>query len=160
MYLLLFAILSHEAFVADIGEEKAFVDGDVGGVLVGGGLGGALVGVPFTSHVRLTTLIFVVVSLLFHLPLPFLIIVPVTITCIWTFSNKMIGLTTLVANPLRAWFVVLPLSLFEDLPEALDDKSHLLVVELGGVNWESTCWCRLFLLFFRCFECNGVAPWV
>ena len=34
MYLLLFAILSHEAFVADIGEEKAFVDGDVGGVLV------------------------------------------------------------------------------------------------------------------------------
>jgi hypothetical protein len=39
------------------------------------------------------------------------------------------------------------------LLEALDDKSHLLIVELGGVNWEST-WCRLFLLLFRCFECN------
>jgi hypothetical protein len=30
--------------VADVGEEEAFVDGDVGGVLVGG-VGGALVGV-------------------------------------------------------------------------------------------------------------------
>jgi hypothetical protein len=68
----------------------------------------------------------------------------------------MIGLTTLVANPLGTGFVVLPLSLLEDLPEALDDKSHLLVVELGGVDWESTCWFRLFLLFFHCFECNGL----
>jgi hypothetical protein len=51
MYLLLFAILSHEAIVADVGEEKAFIDGDVGGVLVGG-VGGALVGVPFPPHVR------------------------------------------------------------------------------------------------------------
>jgi hypothetical protein len=33
--------------VAEVGEEEAFVDGDVGGVLVGGGVGGALVGVPF-----------------------------------------------------------------------------------------------------------------
>jgi hypothetical protein len=32
--------------VADVGEEKPFVDGDVGGVLVEGGVGGALVGVP------------------------------------------------------------------------------------------------------------------
>jgi hypothetical protein len=32
--------------VADVGEEEAHVDGDVGGVLVGGGVGGALVGVP------------------------------------------------------------------------------------------------------------------
>jgi hypothetical protein len=39
MYLLLFAILGHETFVADVGEEKAFVDGDVGGVLIGGGVG-------------------------------------------------------------------------------------------------------------------------
>jgi hypothetical protein len=31
MYLLSFAILSLEAFVVDVGEEKAFVDGDVGG---------------------------------------------------------------------------------------------------------------------------------
>jgi hypothetical protein len=32
--------------VADVGEEEALGDGDVGGVLVGGGVGGALVGVP------------------------------------------------------------------------------------------------------------------
>jgi hypothetical protein len=43
MYLLVFAILGHETFVADVGEEKTFVDGDVGGVFVGGGVGGALV---------------------------------------------------------------------------------------------------------------------
>jgi hypothetical protein len=35
--------------VADVGEDEAFVDGDVGGVLVGGGVGGALVGVPFPT---------------------------------------------------------------------------------------------------------------
>jgi hypothetical protein len=35
--------------VADVGEEEAFVDGDVGGVLIGGGVGGALVGVPFPT---------------------------------------------------------------------------------------------------------------
>jgi hypothetical protein len=55
VYLLLFAVLSHEVFVADIGEEKALVDGDVGGVLVKGGVGGALIGVPFPPHVRLAT---------------------------------------------------------------------------------------------------------
>jgi hypothetical protein len=37
--------------VANVREEKAFLDGDVGGVLVGGGVGGALVGVPFPSYV-------------------------------------------------------------------------------------------------------------
>jgi hypothetical protein len=37
--------------VADVGEEEAFGDGDVGGVLVGGGVGGALIGVPFSTHV-------------------------------------------------------------------------------------------------------------
>jgi hypothetical protein len=148
MYLLLLAILSHDAFVvvADVGEEKAFVDGDVGGV---GGVGGALVGVSFPPHVRLSTLLLVVVSFLFHLLLPFLVVVPVTITCIWTFSNKMTELTTLVVDPLRTGFGVLPLPLLEDLSEALDDKSHLLIVELGGVDWESTCWCRLFLLFLE-----------
>jgi hypothetical protein len=36
--------------VADVGEEEAFVDDDVGGVLVGG-VGGALIGVPFLTHV-------------------------------------------------------------------------------------------------------------
>jgi hypothetical protein len=33
---LLFAVLSHETLVADVREGEAFVDGDVGGVLVGG----------------------------------------------------------------------------------------------------------------------------
>jgi hypothetical protein len=103
---------------------------------------------------RLSTLL-LVVPLLLHLFLPLLIVVPVTITCIWTFSYKVIGLTTLLANPLGAGFVVLSLPLLEDLSEALDDKSHLLIVELGDVNWKST-WCRLFLLLFRCFECNGL----
>jgi hypothetical protein len=37
--------------VADIGKEKAFGDGDVGGVLVGGGVGGAFVRIPFPTHV-------------------------------------------------------------------------------------------------------------
>jgi hypothetical protein len=77
MYLLHFAILGHETFVANVGEEKTFVDGNVDGVLVGGGVGGALVRVPFSSYVRLATLLLVVVSLLL---LSFLVVVPVTIT--------------------------------------------------------------------------------
>jgi hypothetical protein len=36
--------------VADVGEEESFGDGDVGSVLVGGGVGGALVGVPLAAH--------------------------------------------------------------------------------------------------------------
>jgi hypothetical protein len=79
MYLLL-VVLSHEAFVANVGEEKAFVDGDVGGILTGGGVCGALVRVPFSSHVRLTTLL--VVFFLLYLLLPFLVVVPVIVTCI------------------------------------------------------------------------------
>jgi hypothetical protein len=120
--------------VADVREEKAFVDGDVGGILVVGGVGGALVGVPFPPYVCLASLLLVVVSFLLHLLLPFLVGVPVTMTCIWIFSNKMTGLSTPVANPLGARFVVIPLPLFEDLPEALNDKSHLLVANLGGVH--------------------------
>jgi hypothetical protein len=58
--------------VADVEEEKAFVDGDVGGVLIGGGVGGALVRVPFLPHVRLATLLLIVVPFLFHLLLSFL----------------------------------------------------------------------------------------
>ena len=50
----------------------------------------------------------------------------------------MTGLTTLVAHFLRAGFVVLPPPLLEDLAEALDDERHLLIVELGGINGEST----------------------
>jgi hypothetical protein len=55
--------------VADVGEEEALVDGDVGGVLVGGGVSGALVGVPFPTHVGIATLLFVVPLLLLLLPL-------------------------------------------------------------------------------------------
>jgi hypothetical protein len=36
--------------VADVGEEEAFGDGNVCGVLVGGGVGGALVGVPLPAN--------------------------------------------------------------------------------------------------------------
>jgi hypothetical protein len=143
MYLLLFVVLSHEALGADIGEEKAFVDGDVGGVLVGGGVGGALIEVPFPPHVRLAILLLVIPFPL-HFLLPFLVIVPVPVSCIWTFCNEVTGLTTPIAHPLGIGLVVLPLPLFEDLSKALNDKSHLLVVELGGVDWKST-WCRLVL---------------
>jgi hypothetical protein len=50
----------------------------------------------------------------------------------------MTGLTTFIAHPLGVGFVILPPPLLEDLTEALDDERHLLVVELGGVNWKST----------------------
>jgi hypothetical protein len=80
--------------VADVGEEKPFVDGDVGGVLVRGRVGGALVGVSFPPHVRLATLLLVVVPIISHLLLPFLVVVHVTVTCTWTFCNKVTGLTT------------------------------------------------------------------
>jgi hypothetical protein len=39
--------------VADVGEEEALGDGDVGGVLVGGGVGGALVRVPLEREMCL-----------------------------------------------------------------------------------------------------------
>jgi hypothetical protein len=67
----------------------------------------------------------------------------------------MAALATFVAHPLGAGFVVLPPPLFEDLTEALDDERHLLIVELGGVDGEPTL-CRLFFLFFRRFECDGL----
>jgi hypothetical protein len=151
MYLLLFPVLCHETFVADIGEEKSLVDGDDGGVLVGGGVGGALVGVPFLPHVRLATLLLVVL-LLFLLPL--LVFVPVTFTRIWTFSNKVTGLTIPVAHPFGVGLVVLSPPLLEDLAKAFDDERHLLIVALGGVDWKPT-WCRL-LLFLRCLKYNGL----
>jgi hypothetical protein len=65
--------------VADVVEEEAFVDGDVGGVLVGGGVGGALVRVLFPPHVRLSTLLLVILLFL-HLFLPLLVVVPVIVT--------------------------------------------------------------------------------
>jgi hypothetical protein len=50
--------------VADVGEEKTLVDSDVCGVLVGGGAGGALVGVPLPANMGIAAL-FLVVPLLF-----------------------------------------------------------------------------------------------
>jgi hypothetical protein len=114
--------------VADVGEEEALVDDDVDGILVGGGVGGALIRVPFLTYVDIAALL-LVVSLLFLLPL--LVFAPVTITRHWTFNHKMTGLTTFVAHPFGAGFVVLPPPLLEDLAEALDDERHILVVKLG-----------------------------
>jgi hypothetical protein len=122
--------------VADVGEEEALVDGDVGAVLVGGGVGGALIGVPFPTHVGIAALLLVIYLLL--LLLPPLVVIPVTVTRHSAFSDKMIGLTTFVAHFLGVGFVILPPLLFEDLVEALDDKRHFLVVELGGVDGEPT----------------------
>jgi hypothetical protein len=133
---LLFVVLCHEAFVADVGEEESLDDGDVGSILVEGGVGGDLVGVPFPTHVGIAAL-HLVISLLLLLLSP-LVVAPVTITRHMTFCNKMTGLTTLVAHPLGAGFVVLPPPLLEDLTEALDDERHLLIVELGGVDGEPT----------------------
>ena len=64
--------------MVDVGEEKAFGDGDVCGVLVGGGVGGALVGVPLSSNMGIAAL-FLVVPLLFS-PLSLLVVAPVTVT--------------------------------------------------------------------------------
>jgi hypothetical protein len=76
LYLLFLAVLCHEALAADVGEEEAFGDGDVGGVLVGGGVGGAFVGIPFPTYMGITALLLVVLLI----PPPLLVITPVTIT--------------------------------------------------------------------------------
>jgi hypothetical protein len=136
LYLLLLDVLYHEAFVADVGEEESLVDGDVGSILVGGGVSGALVGVPFPTYMGIAALLLVVPILL--LLLPPLVIVPVTITRHRAFSDKMTGLTTFVAHPFGMGFVVFPLPLLEDLAKALDDERHFLIVELGGVDGEPT----------------------
>jgi hypothetical protein len=117
--------------VVDVGEEEAFGDGDVGGVLVGGGVGGALVGVPLPANMGITALLLVISLLLL---LPPLVVIPVTITRQRTFSDKMTGLTTFVAHLLGAGLIVFPPPLLEDLAKALDDERHLLIVELGGVD--------------------------
>ena len=64
--------------MADVGEEESFVDGDVGGVLVGGRVGGALVGVPLPANMGIAALLLVVLLLLLSSPL--LVVAPVTIT--------------------------------------------------------------------------------
>jgi hypothetical protein len=69
VYLLFLAVLSHETLLADVGEEKALVDGDVSGVLVGGGVGGALIRVPFSTYVGVAALLLIVHLIFFLLPL-------------------------------------------------------------------------------------------
>jgi hypothetical protein len=86
--------------VVDFGEEETFVDGDVGVVLVVGGVGGALIGVPFPTHVGIVALLLIV--LLLFLPPSLLVVAPVTVTRDRTFCYKVTGLTTLVANLLGA----------------------------------------------------------
>jgi hypothetical protein len=142
---------SHEALVANVGEEKSLCDGDVGGVLVVGGVARAFVGVPLATDMGIAALLLVVPLLLLSSPL--LVIAPVIVTRNRTFSYKVTGLTTLVANLLGAGLVIFPPPLLEDLAEAFDDKRHFLVVELGGVDGCST-WCRILLLFLRRLECN------
>jgi hypothetical protein len=105
--------------VADVGEEKTLGDIDVCGVLVGGGVSGVLVGVPLPANMGIAALLLVVPLLL--LPLSLLVVIPVTITRQRTFSDKMIGLTTFVANLLGTGLVVFPLPLLEDLANAFDD---------------------------------------
>jgi hypothetical protein len=128
--LLLFAVLCHEALVADVGEEKSLGDGDVSGVLVGGGVARAFVGVPLPTNMGIAALPFVVSLLLLSSPL--LVVAPVTVTRYRTFCNKVTGLTTFVTHFLGAGFVVLPPPLFEDLAKALDDE--LRAPRGGGVN--------------------------
>jgi hypothetical protein len=139
--------------VAEVGEEKAFGDGDVCGVLVEGGVGGALVGVPLPENMGIAALLLVVPILFSSLSL--LVVASVTITRQRAFSDKMTGLTTFVANLLGTGLVISPLLLLVDLAKALDDERHFLVVELGGVDGKPT-WCRFFLLFLRCFEGDGL----
>jgi hypothetical protein len=126
--------------VADVGEEESFGDGDIGGVLVGGGVGGALVGVPLPANMGIAAL---------------LLVVPLTITRQRAFSDKMTGLTTFVANLFGAGLVVFPPPLLEDLSKALDDERHILIIELGGIDGDPTRR-RVFFLLLRCLECNGL----
>jgi hypothetical protein len=65
----------------------------------------------------------------------------------------MIGLTTFVAHPFGAGFVVLPPAMLEDLAQALNDGRHFLIVELGGVDGKPTL-CRLLSLLSCRLECD------
>jgi hypothetical protein len=53
--------------MADVGEEKTLVDDDVGGILIGG-VGEALIGVPFPTYMGIAALLLVVSLLLLLLP--------------------------------------------------------------------------------------------
>jgi hypothetical protein len=54
--------------VADVGEEETLVDGDVCGVLVGEGVGGALIGVPLPTNMGIAALLLVIFFFSFLLP--------------------------------------------------------------------------------------------
>ena len=75
--------------MADVGEEKPFGDGDFCGVLVGGGVGGALVGVPLPANMGITALL-LVVPLIFS-SLSLLVVAPVTVTRNRTFCYKVVA---------------------------------------------------------------------
>jgi hypothetical protein len=62
--------------VADVGEEESLGDDDVGGILVGGRVGGALIGVPLATYMGIAASLLVVSFLLF--PLSLLVVAPVT----------------------------------------------------------------------------------
>jgi hypothetical protein len=64
--------------VADVGDEKSFGDGDVGGVLVIGGVARAFVGIPLPTNMGIAALLLVVPFLLLSSSL--LVIAPVTVT--------------------------------------------------------------------------------
>jgi hypothetical protein len=64
--------------VADVGEDESFGDGDVGGVLVRGGVGVALVGVPLAAHMGIATPLLVIPLILS--PLALLVVIPITVT--------------------------------------------------------------------------------
>jgi hypothetical protein len=55
--------------VANVVEEKSLGDGDVGGVLVVGGVARAFVGVPLATNMGIASLLFVVPFLLLSSPL-------------------------------------------------------------------------------------------
>jgi hypothetical protein len=82
--------------VADVGEEESLGDGDVGDVLVVGGVARAFVEVPFPTNMGIAALLLVVSPLLLSSLL--LVVAPVTVTRYRTFCNKMTGLTTFVAH--------------------------------------------------------------
>jgi hypothetical protein len=56
--------------VADVWEEKSLGDGDVGGVLVVGGVARAFIGVPLTTNMGIAALLLVVPLLLPFLSSP------------------------------------------------------------------------------------------
>jgi hypothetical protein len=72
--------------VADVGEEKTLVDDDVGDILLRGGIGAALIEVPFPTHMGIVALLLVVPLLL--LLFPPLVVVPITITRHRNFAIK------------------------------------------------------------------------